>query len=205
MRSNDMLLYGWPAELWRLCVVKDVGGFDVLSKPEVAEMNWFKKILRGFSSPPSVPSAQKASPARAPAPAPQFKPSGPLSDRREELGACVDDLKGWGGLTVDFIGAKLVNQDAARVVYQTISARARQNVSGRGVVVVFGNIQAKYTAGIICPVWDTEANMRWFADTTIEGMDGRPVKLADQNREQFGWQDSPLTVYDFVVVQIAKA
>ena len=108
-------------------------------------------------------------------------------------------------MTVDFIGAKLVNQDAARVAFQTISARARQNVSGRGVVVVFGNIQERLAAGIICPVWETEANMRWFGDTTIEGMDGRPVKLADQNREQFGWPDSPLTVYDFVVVQIAKA
>lgn len=132
------------------------------------------------------------------------RPGGSLRDRREELGVCVHDMKGWGGLTVDFIAAKLVNQDAARVAFHTLSTRARQNVSGRGVVVVFGNLQAKFVAGMICPVWETEANMRWFGDTTIEGLDGRPVKLADQNREQFGWPDSPLTAYDFVVVQIPQ-
>jgi len=137
--------------------------------------------------------------------APQFRPSVSLHDRRGELGPRVHAMKGWGGLTVDFIGANLVNQDAACKAFEVISSRARQHVSGRGLVVVFANIQGKYTAGIICPVWETEVNMQWFGDTTIEGMEGRPVKLADQNGEQFGWPDSPLTVYDFVVVQVNKA
>lgn len=137
------------------------------------------------------------------------KPSSPLQDKRKELGECLDDMKGWGALTVDFIAAKLVSQDAARLAFHTLSSRASQNVGGRGVAVVYGiltlNAQALFVAGIICPVWETETNMRWFGDTSIEGLNGRPVKLGDQNREQFGWPTSPLTVYDFVVVQVSGA
>jgi hypothetical protein len=169
-------------------------------------MNWFNKIFRGSSSYRAAPTGQKARPARTATIAPQSKPSGPLRDRREELGACVDDLNGWGGLTVDFTAVKLVSRDAASAAFHTLSTRARQNVSGRGVVVVYGNLtvdaQSNFVAGIICPVLETETNMRWLGDTTIEGMVGRPVRLTDQNRDQFGWQNSPLTVYDFVVVQV---
>ena len=171
-------------------------------------MNWLNRIFRTPSSYRPVDHAPKRESNRSAAAVPQVKPRGPLRDRREELGTCVDDLKGWGGLTVDFIAAKLVTQDAAVVAFETLSARARQNVSGRGVVVVYGSLavaaQSNFVAGIICPVWDAETNMRWFGDTTIEGLVGRPVKLADQNREQFGWQDSPLTVYDFVAVQVSS-
>ena len=104
-------------------------------------------------------------------------------------------MKNWRGLTADLLAARLVSQDAARVVFNTLSNRAHQNVAGRGVVVVFGNLtlnaQTLFVAGIICPVWETETNMRWFADTSIEGLNGRPVKLGDQNPEQFGRPTSP--------------
>src|SRR5258708_6933694 len=79
------------------------------------------------------------------------KPSSPLQDRRKELGACLDDMKGWGGLTVDFIAARLVSQDAAQLAFHTLSSRARQNAGGRGVVVAYGsltlNAQALFVAG----------------------------------------------------------
>lgn len=133
------------------------------------------------------------------------KASSAQKDRRNELGECLSGLKRWGGLTVDLLATKLVSEDAARRAFHTITARARQDAAGRGVVVVWGNIrlstEAAFVAGIICPVWETESNVRWFADITVDGLNGRPVKLGDQNPDQFGFPTSPLTVYDFITVQ----
>lgn len=136
----------------------------------------------------------------------QSKPSSPLPDSRGKLGACLKDMKDWGGLTVDLLAVRLVGQDAARVAFQTLSTRARQSVAGRGVVVVYGSLtldgKSLFVAGIICPVWDTEANIRWLGDTSVEGLQqGGLLKLGDQTRELFGWPTSPLAVYDFLIVQ----
>jgi hypothetical protein len=130
-------------------------------------------------------------------------------DKREELGACLKRVKGWGGLTVDLLAAVFVNDDAARRAFETISARARLSVGGRGVVVVYGTlahgVPASNVAGIICPLLDTKANISWLGDTTVEGLKGGPIlRVEDQNLDQFGWTSSLLTVYDFVLVQPAS-
>jgi hypothetical protein len=130
-------------------------------------------------------------------------------DRRKELGACLEKMKGWGGLTVDLLAAAFINDEAARRAFDTISTKARQSVSGRGVVVVYGTlahgVPPSNVAGIICPLLDTKTNISWLGDTTVEGLKGGPIlRVEDQNLDQFGWTSSLLTVYDFVVVQPAS-
>jgi len=131
-------------------------------------------------------------------------------DKREELAACLQKVKGWSGLTADLLAAVFINEEAARRAFQTLSTKAREAVSGRGVAVVYGTlahgVPALNVAGIICPLLDTKTNMRWLGDTTVEGLKGGPIlRVQDQNLDQFGWPSSLLTVYDFVVVQTTSA
>jgi hypothetical protein len=55
-----------------------------------------------------------------------------MPDRRNELGACLNGMQGWGGLTVDLLVARLVDQDAARLAFDVLTASARQRVGARG-------------------------------------------------------------------------
>lgn len=128
-------------------------------------------------------------------------------DKRKELGETLDNLKGWGGLTVDLFVARFVTLDAAKGAFRTLSKRANEVVrTERGVAIVYGTLthcgSSFNVAGIICPVWDTDTHVRWFGDTTVEGLqDTGMLKLGDQNRDQFSSASSPLIVHEFVVVQ----
>ena len=130
----------------------------------------------------------------------------PVQDRRKELSECLERIKSWGGLTVDLLAVSFNDKNAARLGFQAIVARARQSVSGRGLVVIRGILAHQtpglFVAGIVCPVLETQANVRWLGDVSVDGLKGGGIlKLGDQSREQFGWTTSPLSVDEFVSVQ----
>jgi hypothetical protein len=56
-------------------------------------------------------------------------------------------------LTADLLAAVFINEEAARRAFQTLSTKAREAVSGRAVVVVYGTlahgVPALNVAGII--------------------------------------------------------
>lgn len=128
------------------------------------------------------------------------------TDRRRAFGECLENIEEWGGLRFDLLGVRFINAEGARSAFSAISAKARESVARRGVVVVRGRFlwegAAVDVAGIICTDRDTETNVRWLADVSVLGRQkGKNFQLGDQNGEQFGRSSSPLTVYDFVVVQ----
>ena len=159
---------------------------------------------------PKPSATQLATPAPNPSIRPPVATGGflanrtsPPHDRRKEFGTCFEDLKRWRGLTVNLRAAVFVSAEAARRGYGELSSRARECVSGRGVAVVYGVLAPDFNvAGIIYPVWDRPANLRWFAGTTVDGLTEDPIlTLDDQNPERFGQPTSPLAVYDFVLVE----
>ena len=98
-----------------------------------------------------------------------------------------------------------MNEDAARRAFSTLTNQARQNAGGRGVVVVYGKLtlqgESLFVAGVICPLLEKDTNVKWLADTSLEGLQKNGLlRLGDRSPAEFGDAVSPLGVHGFVIV-----
>jgi hypothetical protein len=130
-------------------------------------------------------------------------------DQRDELAKAITDP--WSGSTAAFVGIAFLDREAAMRGFSLFEDRAL-GAHAANVVIVRGFLTAdpepeSHVVGLICPDNDRMNHASWLsgAINSAVGSKGKKIlQMEDKGPYEFGASDSPIAIYDFAPVRLAR-